>query len=212
MFGKRPWKMAAAAAAIALLAAGCSSGSSDDTEAAVQQRRDRHRGAASTCSRRTRPRSSGSEVLASLFYPLVKFDAKNEPRSGRRRVDQAGHGQQGLDDQAQAGLHLQQRRAGHVGQLHQRLELRRLRAERPARVVLLRPDRRLRRRCSRWTRTATARRRRRAADRDQAHGPEEGRRPHLHGDAVGAVRRLGVGHGLRPPSIRCPRRPSPPRA
>jgi oligopeptide transport system substrate-binding protein len=79
MFGKRPWKMAVGAAAIALLAAGCSSGSSDDTEAlsnsvVIGIGEPEHLLPTNTTE------ANGSEVLASLFYPLVKFDSKNEPQ------------------------------------------------------------------------------------------------------------------------------------
>jgi oligopeptide transport system substrate-binding protein len=78
MFGKRPWKMVAGAAAIALLAAGCSSGSSDDTEATSNSivigiSEPEHLLPTNSTE------VNGSEVLASLFYPLVNFDAKNEP-------------------------------------------------------------------------------------------------------------------------------------
>jgi ABC-type oligopeptide transport system substrate-binding subunit len=79
MFGKRPWKMAVGVAAIALLAAGCSSGSSDDTGAlpnsvVIGIGEPEHLLPTNTTE------ANGSEVLASLFYPLVKFDAKNEPQ------------------------------------------------------------------------------------------------------------------------------------
>src|SRR4051794_11008741 len=78
MPGKRPWKMAVGAAAIGLLAAGCSSGSSDNTEAAnsnvvIGISEPQHLIPSNTTE------SSGSEVLASLFYPLVNFNEKNEP-------------------------------------------------------------------------------------------------------------------------------------
>src|SRR4051795_12635024 len=78
MPGKRPWKMAVGAAAIGFLAAGCSSGSSDNTEAANKNvvigiSEPEHLIPSNTTE------SSGSEVLASLFYPLVNFNEKNEP-------------------------------------------------------------------------------------------------------------------------------------
>jgi len=78
MPGKSQWKMAASAAAIALLAAGCSGSSSDDTEALPN----------SISIGILEPSSlvpsnsvevNGSQVLAALFYPLVRFDAKNSP-------------------------------------------------------------------------------------------------------------------------------------
>ncbi|MFI6075902.1 ABC transporter substrate-binding protein [Actinoplanes sp. NPDC051343] len=79
MLGKRPWKMAVGVAAIALLAAGCSSGSSDDTEAlpnsvVIGVGEPEHLLPTDTTE------ANGSEVLASLYYPLVKFDSKNEPQ------------------------------------------------------------------------------------------------------------------------------------
>jgi ABC-type oligopeptide transport system substrate-binding subunit len=79
MFGKRPWKMAVGAAAIALLAAGCSSGSSDDTgdlanSVVIGISEPEHLLPTNSTE------ANGSEVLASLFYPLVKFDSKNEPQ------------------------------------------------------------------------------------------------------------------------------------
>jgi oligopeptide transport system substrate-binding protein len=79
MLGKRPWKMVAGAAAIALLAAGCSSGSSDDTEAlsntvVIGISEPEHLLPTNSTE------ANGSAVLASLFYPLVKFDAKSQPQ------------------------------------------------------------------------------------------------------------------------------------
>src|SRR3954465_8701905 len=78
MPGKRPWKMAVGAAAIGLLAAGVSSGSSDNTEAAnsnvvIGISEPQHLIPSNTTE------SSGSEVLAPLFYPLLNFNEKNEP-------------------------------------------------------------------------------------------------------------------------------------
>ena len=72
-------KMAVGVAAIALLAAGCSSGSSDDTEAlsnsvVIGIGEPEHLLPSNTTE------ANGSEVLASLFYPLVNFDVKNEPQ------------------------------------------------------------------------------------------------------------------------------------
>jgi len=80
MPGIRPWKVAVVPAAIALLAAGCSSGSSDNTAATsntivIGISEPQHLIPSNTTE------SSGSEVLASLFYPLVNFDAKNEPQT-----------------------------------------------------------------------------------------------------------------------------------
>src|SRR3954468_16707450 len=78
MPGKRPWKMAVGAAAIALLAAGCSGGSSDDTAATSNNitigiAEPQHLIPSNTTE------SSGSQVLSSLFYPLVDFAEKSEP-------------------------------------------------------------------------------------------------------------------------------------
>jgi ABC-type oligopeptide transport system substrate-binding subunit len=78
MRGNGPWKVAAGAAAITLLAAGCSSGSSDDDETLPN----------SISIGIVEPESlvptnateaNGSSVLASLFYPLVRFDEKSTP-------------------------------------------------------------------------------------------------------------------------------------
>jgi oligopeptide transport system substrate-binding protein len=80
MLGKRPWKVAAATAAIAVLAAGCTSKSSPDDSEAVPG------GVVIGISEpehllpTNSTEANGSEVLASLFYPLVKFDARNEPQ------------------------------------------------------------------------------------------------------------------------------------
>ena len=78
MPGKSPWKVAAAAAAIALLATGCSGGSSDDSKSdsnavVIGIVEPKHLIPSNTTE------SSGSQVLSSLFYPLVNFNAKNEP-------------------------------------------------------------------------------------------------------------------------------------
>jgi ABC-type oligopeptide transport system substrate-binding subunit len=77
MFGKRPWKIAAGAAAVALLAAGCSEGSdgSEDTgnTVVIGVVEPQHLLPSNTTD------SAGSQVLSSLFYPLVKFDGKNRP-------------------------------------------------------------------------------------------------------------------------------------
>jgi oligopeptide transport system substrate-binding protein len=78
MPGKSPWKMAVGATAIALLAAGCSSGSSDDTAATSNNitigiSEPQHLIPSNSTE------SSGSQVLSSLFYPLVDFDEKSEP-------------------------------------------------------------------------------------------------------------------------------------
>jgi oligopeptide transport system substrate-binding protein len=78
MPGKSPWKVAAAAAAIALLATGCSGGGSDDSKSdsnsvVIGIVEPKHLIPSNTTE------SSGSQVLSSLFYPLVNFNAKNEP-------------------------------------------------------------------------------------------------------------------------------------
>ncbi|MFG1990295.1 ABC transporter substrate-binding protein [Actinoplanes sp. NPDC048988] len=78
MPGKMPWKMAAGAAAIVLLASGCSGSSSDDAEALPN----------SISIGIVEPTSlipsnvvetGGSQVLASLYYPLVRFNDKSTP-------------------------------------------------------------------------------------------------------------------------------------
>jgi len=78
MLGKSPWKMAVGATAIALLAAGCSGGGSEDTEAADKSiiigiSEPQHLIPSNTTE------SSGSQVLSSLFYPLVDFNEQKEP-------------------------------------------------------------------------------------------------------------------------------------
>ena len=75
---KSPRKMAAAVAAIALSAAGCSGGSSDDTETASNSVVIGIVEPESLIPSNT-IESYGSSVLASLFYPLVRLDAKNQP-------------------------------------------------------------------------------------------------------------------------------------
>src|SRR5258708_4356875 len=71
--------MAVGATAIALLAAGCSRGSSDDTEALADTvvigiEEPQHLLPTNATE------ANGSEVLASLYYRLIKFDSKNEPQ------------------------------------------------------------------------------------------------------------------------------------
>ena len=78
MPGKSPWKMAVAATAITLLAAGCTgSGSADSADytnsVIIGIVEPQHLLPTNTTE------SSGSEVLDSLFYPLVTFDEKNQP-------------------------------------------------------------------------------------------------------------------------------------
>lgn len=78
MLGNRPWKMAVGATAIALLAAGCSGGGSEDTDAASKSIvigivEPQHLIPSNTTE------TSGAAVLASLFYPLIDFDAQSKP-------------------------------------------------------------------------------------------------------------------------------------
>jgi oligopeptide transport system substrate-binding protein len=70
--------MAAGVAAIALLAAGCSSGSSDDDE---QLSNSISIGIVEPSSLipSNSTEQNGASVLASLFYPLVRFDEKSQP-------------------------------------------------------------------------------------------------------------------------------------
>ncbi|GIF12364.1 putative peptide ABC transporter DppA [Actinoplanes teichomyceticus] len=70
--------MAVGATAIALLAAGCGGGGSDDSSATsntvvIGIGEPQHLIPSNTTE------SNGAEVLASLFYPLVDFDAQNNP-------------------------------------------------------------------------------------------------------------------------------------
>ena len=78
MLGKSPWKMAVGATAIALLAAGCSGDGGEESSAAsntvaIGIAEPQHLIPSNTTE------SNGAEVLASLFYPLVNFDAENQP-------------------------------------------------------------------------------------------------------------------------------------
>jgi oligopeptide transport system substrate-binding protein len=77
MPGKRPWKMAAGAVAIVVLVAGCSGGSDNSQSSAnsvvIGIAEPKHLIPTNVTE------VSGSQVLASLFYPLVNFDDKNEP-------------------------------------------------------------------------------------------------------------------------------------
>jgi len=70
--------MAAGAAAIALLAAGCSSGSSDDDETVSNSISIGIVEPESLVPTNT-TEANGSQVLSSLFYPLVRFDEKSNP-------------------------------------------------------------------------------------------------------------------------------------
>jgi ABC-type oligopeptide transport system substrate-binding subunit len=78
MRGNGPWKVAAGAAAIALLAAGCSSGSSDDDETLPNTISIGIAEPESLIPTNT-TEANGSQVLSSLFYPLVRFDEKSTP-------------------------------------------------------------------------------------------------------------------------------------
>ncbi|WP_240669883.1 peptide ABC transporter substrate-binding protein [Actinoplanes solisilvae] len=78
MPGKSPWKMAAGAAAIVLLAAGCSGSTSEDTESLPNSISIGIVEPSSLVPSNT-VEANGSQVLASLFYPLVRFDAKGAP-------------------------------------------------------------------------------------------------------------------------------------
>ncbi|MBO3739875.1 ABC transporter substrate-binding protein [Actinoplanes sp. NEAU-H7] len=74
----RPWKMAAGAAAISLLVAGCGGGDSDDASAnsntiVIGISEPEHLLPTNATD------DSGSQVLSSLFYPLVEFNAQQEP-------------------------------------------------------------------------------------------------------------------------------------
>ncbi|MGK5680869.1 peptide ABC transporter substrate-binding protein [Actinoplanes sp. URMC 104] len=70
--------MAAVVAAIALLAAGCSGSSSEDTEV-LPDSISIGIGEPSSLLPSNSIESAGSQVLASLFYPLVRFDTTGKP-------------------------------------------------------------------------------------------------------------------------------------
>ncbi len=72
------WKVAAGTAAIALLAAGCSSSSSEDTETLPNSISIGIAEPASLIPSNN-TESNGGQVLASLFYPLVRFDQNSKP-------------------------------------------------------------------------------------------------------------------------------------
>ena len=78
MRGQSLGKMAAGAAAITMLAAGCSFGSSDDAESLPHAVSIGIVEPDSLIPSNT-TEANGSQVLASLFYPLVRFDAKRQP-------------------------------------------------------------------------------------------------------------------------------------
>lgn len=76
MLGKSPLKMAVGATAIALFVAGCSGGGAEEPEATsntviIGIGEPQHLIPSNTTE------SSGAQVLAALFYPLVDFDAQN---------------------------------------------------------------------------------------------------------------------------------------
>ncbi|MBW6432580.1 ABC transporter substrate-binding protein [Actinoplanes hulinensis] len=78
MPGIRPWKMVAGAAAISLLVAGCGGGDSDDASAnsntiVIGISEPEHLLPTNATD------DSGSQVLSSLFYPLVEFNSQQEP-------------------------------------------------------------------------------------------------------------------------------------
>ncbi|GIE28751.1 putative peptide ABC transporter DppA [Actinoplanes italicus] len=78
MLGKRPWKMAAATAAISLLVAGCAGSDSEDpalsaNAVVISIAEPQHLLPTNATD------SSSAQVLSSLFYPLVSFDAEKKP-------------------------------------------------------------------------------------------------------------------------------------
>ena len=193
MLGKRPWKMAVGATAIVLLAAGCTGGGSDDTEASdnsviIGIGEPQHLIPSNTTE------SSGAQVLAALFYPLVDFDAKNEP------VEVAAESITSDDntvwtvklkpgftfsngEPVTADNYIDAWNYGAYGPNGQGASYFYERIEGYADLQSMDPD---------GGRPEEGP----GAEGQDADRSEEGRRHHLHGDPVGAVRRLEVGHGL----------------
>ncbi len=76
----------------------------------------------------------------SAVHPARRLRPDQQAGRGRRGVDRVDR-QQDLDDQAQGRLYLPQWREGHRRKLHRRVELWRVRPERPGQQLLLRQDR-----------------------------------------------------------------------
>jgi oligopeptide transport system substrate-binding protein len=79
MPGKRPWTMAVVATAIALSAAGCGSGNGSDNSGAESNTIVIGIAEPEHLLPTNSTEANGAEVLASLFYPLVDFDAEKKP-------------------------------------------------------------------------------------------------------------------------------------
>jgi oligopeptide transport system substrate-binding protein len=78
MPGKSRWQMAVPVAVIALVAAGCSGGDSDDPET-LPNSVSIGIAEPSSLIPTNSAESNGSQVLSSLFYPLVRFDSGSKP-------------------------------------------------------------------------------------------------------------------------------------
>jgi len=78
MSGKRPWKTAVGATAVVLLATGCS-GSDSSNSSSTSNNVVIGIGEPQHLIPSNSTESNGSDVLSSLFYPLVGFDADKKP-------------------------------------------------------------------------------------------------------------------------------------
>nr|BFE76541.1 hypothetical protein GCM10020092_098420 [Actinoplanes digitatis] len=194
MLGNRPWKMAVGATAIALLAAGCSSGGSEDTDTAsntvvIGIGEPQHLIPSNATE------SSGAQVLSSLFYPLIDFDAQSKPvEVGAESVTSDDNKVWTIKlkpgftfsngEPVIADNFIDAWNYGAYGPNGQGASYFYERIEGYADLQSVDPD------------GEDGPKKAPRAQGQDPRRPEEGRRQHLHGDPVGALRRLGVRHGL----------------
>ena len=142
----------AAMSAVALLAAGC--GSRDDDGGSSETTAAGSTGGEIVVNGCTpeNPLIAGntSETCGGNILDTDHGEARPLQRRGRRARERhrrvhRDRGQPDLHGQAQAGLHVLRRHRGQGQELRRRVELHRVRPERPGRRLLLRPDRGLRR-------------------------------------------------------------------